>query len=177
MPAPPRKYRLGVQQRLALRFFAGSPFGATEAAMFLNGFARHTLVRLIRAGLATTEREDLEGGSRSIGRIRITEAGRPMRSRLLIPRSFGGGRGSVGQSCAGTAPLGPNGVIDELLRRMRQDALYLADTDDAGGPFAQTAADDLVGEEIALAFSPAAPGGLVSRRLQERLKYLSCLQT
>jgi hypothetical protein len=74
MPAPPRKHRLGAQQRLALQFLAGSPFGATDAAMLVNGFHRHTLVRLIRAGLATTEREIKAG--QSIGRIRITEAGR-----------------------------------------------------------------------------------------------------
>jgi hypothetical protein len=74
MPAPPRKYRLGAQQRLALQFLAGSPFGATDAAMLVNGFHRQMLVRLIRAGLATTEREIKAG--QSIGRIRITEAGR-----------------------------------------------------------------------------------------------------
>jgi hypothetical protein len=76
MPAPARKYRLGPEQRRALQLLAGIPFGATEAAMFLNGFERQTLVRLIRAGLATTEREDIKAGSQSIGRVRITEAGR-----------------------------------------------------------------------------------------------------
>jgi hypothetical protein len=76
MPAPRRKYRLGAQQRRALQWLAGIPFGATETAMFLNGFERKMLVRLIRAGLATTEREDLKAGSQSIGRVRITEAGR-----------------------------------------------------------------------------------------------------
>jgi hypothetical protein len=76
MPSPPRKYRLGAQQRLALQFLAGTPFGATEAAMFINGFKRHTLVRLIRAGLATTQGENLNARSPSIGRVRITEAGR-----------------------------------------------------------------------------------------------------
>jgi hypothetical protein len=64
------------QQHRALQLLAGTPFGATEAAMFLNGFKRQTLVHLIRAGLATTERENLKGGSRSIGRVRITEVGR-----------------------------------------------------------------------------------------------------
>jgi hypothetical protein len=55
---------------------AAIPFGATETAMFLDGFERYMVARLIRAGLATTEREDLKAGSQSIGRIRITEAGR-----------------------------------------------------------------------------------------------------
>jgi hypothetical protein len=76
MLAPPRKRPLGAQQRRALQLLAGSPFGAAEATMFLNGFNRQTLVRLIRAGLATTERENLKGGRQSIGRVRITEAGR-----------------------------------------------------------------------------------------------------
>jgi hypothetical protein len=53
-----------------------SRHSVTESAMFLNGFERQTLERLIRAGLATTEREDLKAGSQYIGRIRITEAGR-----------------------------------------------------------------------------------------------------
>jgi hypothetical protein len=44
--------------------------------MAANGFTRTALVRLIRAGLATTQRENLKAGSRSIGRVRITEAGR-----------------------------------------------------------------------------------------------------
>jgi hypothetical protein len=60
MPAPPRKRHLGAQQRRALQLLACSRFGGTETAMFLNGFARQTLVRLILAGLATTERENLK---------------------------------------------------------------------------------------------------------------------
>jgi hypothetical protein len=76
MPALPRKRYRGAEQLRALQFLSDTPFGATEAAMFLNGFKRPTLVRLIRAGLATTERESLKGRSRSIGRVRITAAGR-----------------------------------------------------------------------------------------------------
>jgi hypothetical protein len=74
MPAPPRKRHLGEQQRRALLFLAGTPFGATEAAMFLNGFERQMLVRLIRAGLATVQHE--KAGGQLVGRVRITEAGR-----------------------------------------------------------------------------------------------------
>jgi hypothetical protein len=69
MPAPPRKHRLGAHQRRALQFLAGTPFGATEASMFANGFARKTLVSLIGAGLATTQRENLKAVSRSLGRV------------------------------------------------------------------------------------------------------------
>jgi hypothetical protein len=54
---------------------ADIPFGVTETAMSVNGFARQTIARLVRAGLATTERENLKAGQ-SIGRLRITEAGR-----------------------------------------------------------------------------------------------------
>lgn len=75
MSAPPRKRPRGVQQRLALQFLAGTPFGATEAAMFVNGFKRQTLLSLIRAGLITTHRGSKAGGP-NIGRFRITEAGR-----------------------------------------------------------------------------------------------------
>jgi hypothetical protein len=74
MPAPPRKRHLGAEQRRALQLLAGIPFGATEAAMYLNGFECQTLARRIRAGLATTE--DSKAGSQLMGRIRITEAGR-----------------------------------------------------------------------------------------------------
>jgi hypothetical protein len=75
IPARPRKRPLGEQQRRALQLLAGIPFGVTESALAINGFERHTLERLIRAGLATTERENLKAGQ-SIGRVRITEAGR-----------------------------------------------------------------------------------------------------
>jgi hypothetical protein len=53
---------------------AGIPFGVTESALFLNGFERQMLVRLIRAGLATIQRE--KAGGQLVGRVRITEAGR-----------------------------------------------------------------------------------------------------
>jgi hypothetical protein len=75
MPAPPRKRLLGAQQRLALQLLAGIPFGATEATMFANGITRKTLVSLIRAGLATTQRE-IKAGGQTVGRVRVTEAGR-----------------------------------------------------------------------------------------------------
>ena len=75
MPAPPRKRPLGPQQRRALLFLAGIPFGATDAAISANGFTRRMLAGLIRAGLVTTQRE-VKAGGQLVGRLRITEAGR-----------------------------------------------------------------------------------------------------
>ena len=75
MPASPPKRHLSAELRRALQLLADIPFGVTDTAMFANGFARDTIVRLVRAGLATTERENLKAG-RSVGRLRITEAGR-----------------------------------------------------------------------------------------------------
>jgi hypothetical protein len=75
MPAPPRKRYLGAQQRRALQLLAGSPFGATEATMLDAGFERRMLMGLVRVGLAV-RRENLKAGSQSVGRFRITDAGR-----------------------------------------------------------------------------------------------------
>jgi hypothetical protein len=75
MPTPPRKRPLGSEERRALLLLAGIPFGATDAAISANGITRQTLVRLIRAGLVTTERE-IKAAGQTIGRVRITEAGR-----------------------------------------------------------------------------------------------------
>jgi hypothetical protein len=74
MPGLPRKRHLSAEQRRALQLLADIPFGINDTAMLLNGFARDTIARLVRTGLATTERE-LKAGQ-SIGRVRITEAGR-----------------------------------------------------------------------------------------------------
>jgi hypothetical protein len=75
MPGLPRKRHLSAERRRALQLLADIPFGVTDTAMFVNGFARETLVRLLRAGLATAEREIRDGGQ-TVGRVRITEAGR-----------------------------------------------------------------------------------------------------
>jgi hypothetical protein len=74
MPGPPRKRYLGPEQRLALQLLDDTPFGATEATMFANGFTRKVLASLIRAGLATVQRE--KAGGQLIGPVRITAAGR-----------------------------------------------------------------------------------------------------
>jgi hypothetical protein len=76
MPAPPRKRHLGAEQRRALQLLVSSPFGASEVMMFANGFTRQMLARLIRTGLATTQRENSNASSQSLGRVRITDAGR-----------------------------------------------------------------------------------------------------
>jgi hypothetical protein len=75
MPGRPRKRQLGPEQRRALLLLAGIPFGATDVALSANGITRETLARLIRAGLATTQRE-IKARDQTIGRVRITEAGR-----------------------------------------------------------------------------------------------------
>jgi hypothetical protein len=61
----PRKRPLGPHQRRALQLMASIPFGAPETAMFVNGFARQTLVRLIRTGLATGQHEHIKAGQPS----------------------------------------------------------------------------------------------------------------
>ncbi len=75
MAEPPRKRHLGAEQRRALRLLASSPFGVSKAVMVANGFKGQMLSELIRAGLATAQRE-IKAGSQSVGRVRITEAGR-----------------------------------------------------------------------------------------------------
>jgi hypothetical protein len=70
-----RKRYLSAEHRRALQLLADIPFGVNDTTMFVNGFTRETIVRLVQAGLATTERDNLKAGQ-SIGRIRITEAGR-----------------------------------------------------------------------------------------------------
>jgi hypothetical protein len=70
-----RKRYLSAEHRRTLQLLADIPFGVNDTAMFVNGFTRETIVRLVQAGLATTERDNLKAGQ-SIGRIRITEAGR-----------------------------------------------------------------------------------------------------
>jgi hypothetical protein len=78
MAAPPRKRRLGAEQRRALQLLASSPFGASEAIMVAHGFTRRMLAGLVRAGLATARGKTVKAGDNAIavGRVRITAAGR-----------------------------------------------------------------------------------------------------
>src|SRR5260370_24286322 len=73
----PQKRHLGAEQRRALQFLASSPFGVSEALMFAHGFKRRMLASLIRAGLATAQRENIKAGSRAVGRVTTAEARRP----------------------------------------------------------------------------------------------------
>jgi hypothetical protein len=72
-----RKRRVTLEQRRALLLLASSPFGAAEVIMLAHGFTRGTLAGLVRAGLASAQRETVNADKRSVGgRVRITEAGR-----------------------------------------------------------------------------------------------------
>jgi hypothetical protein len=44
--------------------------------MLAQGFKRRTLADLVRAGLATAQRETVKADRQMIGRVRITEAAR-----------------------------------------------------------------------------------------------------
>jgi hypothetical protein len=78
MATPPRKRRVGTEQRRALQLLTSIPFGANEAVMLTRGFTRRTLADLVHAGLATIERASVNTDGKAIaaGRIRITAAGR-----------------------------------------------------------------------------------------------------
>jgi hypothetical protein len=77
MATPPRKRRVGSEQRRALQLLASIPFGTTEAVMLTHGFTRRTLADLVHAGFATAERvTDKVDGKAIAGRVRITAVGR-----------------------------------------------------------------------------------------------------
>jgi hypothetical protein len=67
------------EARRALAILANSPDGANEALLvYGHGFKRQTLAGLVRAGLATVERDlDKTGDkTREVAKMRITQAGR-----------------------------------------------------------------------------------------------------
>jgi hypothetical protein len=82
MPPPPRKRRLSPQPRRAielLELLSSSPHGATEALLVrAHGFNSDMISDLVRAGLATAERETMKAGAKPIEvvRVRITDNGR-----------------------------------------------------------------------------------------------------
>jgi hypothetical protein len=77
-----RKRRLSPQPRRTLELLTllgQSPDGATEALLVrAYGFTSDMITDLVRAGLATAERETLTGGAGPVEavRLRITAAGR-----------------------------------------------------------------------------------------------------
>jgi len=76
-----RKRRLSPQPRRTLellRLLGSSPHGATEALLVrAYGFTSDIITDLVRAGLATAERETMNAGARPVEsiRLRITAAG------------------------------------------------------------------------------------------------------
>jgi hypothetical protein len=82
MAMPPRKRRLSPQPRRAielLELLSSSPHGATEALLVrAHGFNSDMVTGLVRAGLATAERETMKAGAKPIEivRVRITDNGR-----------------------------------------------------------------------------------------------------
>jgi broad specificity phosphatase PhoE len=77
-PQIPRNRSLNPRARRALELLAGDQRGATEALLLAHGFTLRMLVGLIRAGLATAEREMMKAGAKpsELVRVRITDDGR-----------------------------------------------------------------------------------------------------
>jgi hypothetical protein len=77
-----RKRRLSPQPRRALELLsllASSPHGATEALLVrVHGFDSDMVAGLVRAGLATAERETITAGAKpaEVLRLQITATGR-----------------------------------------------------------------------------------------------------
>jgi hypothetical protein len=74
-----QKTHTSPEWRQALQLLARSPRGAIEDVLELgHGFSREMLAMLVHNGLAkqVTETFRVEGGTFTIGRLRITDAGR-----------------------------------------------------------------------------------------------------
>jgi DNA-binding MarR family transcriptional regulator len=73
-----RNARLTPKARRALELLAVDQRGLTEALLLTYGLTRGMLSRLVRAGLATAQRQTVRPGGTTaeVIRIRITEAGR-----------------------------------------------------------------------------------------------------
>jgi hypothetical protein len=75
----PRKHRLSQERREALQLLARSPRGATEDVLVVgHGLSADMLAVLVLAGLAKVVTTTLraEGGTFTIERLHITDAGR-----------------------------------------------------------------------------------------------------
>jgi hypothetical protein len=77
MASSPRK-RLSLKARQALELLAIDQRGLAEALLLTYGFTRDLLAGLVGTGLATSQRQTVKAGGKTIRvvRIRITEAGR-----------------------------------------------------------------------------------------------------
>jgi hypothetical protein len=76
---PPQTPNVKPEWHKALQLLARSPRGATEDVLELgHGFSRETLAKLTLAGLAKllTETLRVDGGTFTIERLHITDAGR-----------------------------------------------------------------------------------------------------
>ena len=77
-----RKRRLSPQPRRTLellKLLESNPHGATKALLVrVQGFDSDMVARLVRAGLATAERETMKTGAKQVEvvRLKITAAGR-----------------------------------------------------------------------------------------------------
>jgi hypothetical protein len=78
MAPPSRKRRLSPKARYALELLAVDPRGLTESLLLTYGITRAMLANLVRAGLATAQRQRVRAGGKTmeVVRMRITEAGR-----------------------------------------------------------------------------------------------------
>ncbi len=77
MATAPGKRRLSPKARSVLKLLASNSLGVTEAFVLAHGFTVTMLAGLVRAGLATAQREVVEVGGSPIKfeRYRITAAG------------------------------------------------------------------------------------------------------
>jgi len=79
MTSPPRKRRLGRDQRRVLKLLAGSPHGVTEELLIYgHGFSWRMVAALVSARLATVHRRVIVAGDTpvEVGKVMITAAGR-----------------------------------------------------------------------------------------------------
>jgi hypothetical protein len=80
MATQPRKRRPQPRHVIELlALLSSSPHGATEALLVrAHGFSSDMISGLVRAGLATAERETMKAGAKSVEivRVRITDDGR-----------------------------------------------------------------------------------------------------
>ena len=73
-----RKRHLSQKARYALELLAVDQRGLTETLLLTYGITRAMLANLVRAGLATAQRQRVRAGGKTmeVVRMRITEAGR-----------------------------------------------------------------------------------------------------